>query len=101
MPDETAALLEVARLRAECARLGIRELNVVKVTGIGAAVWTARMSPVKLKVSEEIRLKRLVPKGIFKADLGQLVIPVKGGRDVATELVDLLSALFPAKEAAA
>ena len=38
---------------------------------------------------------------IFKADLGQLVIPVKGGRNVATELVDLLSALFPAKEAAA
>ena len=49
----------------------------------------------------QIRLKRLVPKGIFKADLGQLVIPVKGGRNVATELVELLSTLFPAKEAAA
>ncbi|HEX6165998.1 MAG TPA: transcription-repair coupling factor [Acidimicrobiales bacterium] len=100
VPDEAAALLDVARLRAEAARLDIRELNVVKVTGIGAAVWTARLNPVKLKVSEEVRLKRLVPKGLYKADMGQLVIPVKGGRGVATELVDLLSTLFPAKEAA-
>ncbi|HKE76741.1 MAG TPA: transcription-repair coupling factor [Acidimicrobiales bacterium] len=100
VPDPAAALLEVARLRAEAARLGIREINVVKVTGIGAAVWTARMTPVKLKVSEEVRLKRLVPKGIYKAEMGQLVIPVKGGRGVATELVDLLAELFPAKVAA-
>jgi len=100
VPDEAVALLEVARLRAEAARLGIRELNVVKVTGIGAAVWTARMSPVKLKVSEEVRLKRLVPKGLYKADMGQLVVPTKGGRQVAADLVDLLSTLFPVKEAA-
>jgi hypothetical protein len=32
--------------------------------------------------------------------MGQLVIPVTGGRGVATELVDLLSSLFPVKEAA-
>ncbi|HEX5367482.1 MAG TPA: transcription-repair coupling factor [Acidimicrobiales bacterium] len=100
VPDEAAALLDVARLRAEAVRLGIRELNVVKVTGIGAAVWTARMSPVKLKVSEEVRLKRLVPKGLYKADMGQLVVPTKGGRAVAAELVGLLSSLFPAREAA-
>jgi transcription-repair coupling factor (superfamily II helicase) len=100
IPDTAAALLDVARLRAEASRLDIRELNVVKVTGIGAAVWTARMSPVKLKVSEEVRLKRLVPRGLYKADMGQLVIPVKGGRGVATELVDILSSLFPTKQAA-
>jgi transcription-repair coupling factor (superfamily II helicase) len=99
-PDEAAALLEVARLRAEAARLGIRELNVVKVTGIGAAVWTARMAPVKLKVSEEVRLKRLVPKGLYKADMGQLVVPVTGGRQVAADLVELLANLFPDKQAA-
>jgi transcription-repair coupling factor (superfamily II helicase) len=100
VPDEAAALLDVARLRAEAARLGIREINVVKVTGIGAAVWTARMSPVKLKVSEEVRLRRLVPRGLYKAELGQLVIPTKGGRGVANDLVELLATLFPAKVAA-
>jgi transcription-repair coupling factor (superfamily II helicase) len=100
VPDAAAALLEVARLRAEASRLDIRELNVVKVTGIGAAVWTARMSPVKLKVSEEVRLKRLVPRGLYKADMGQLLVPVTGGRAVATELVDMLQSLFPVKDAA-
>jgi len=55
---------------------------------------------MKLKVSEEVRLKRLEPKGLYKADMGQLVVPVTGGRQVAADLVDLLSTLFPAKEAA-
>ncbi len=100
VPDEAAALLEVARLRATSARLDLREVNVVRTTGFGAPTWTARLSPMTLKVSEEIRLKRLMPKAVHKPDLGQLVVPVKGGRNVALELVDLLESLFPAKAAA-
>jgi transcription-repair coupling factor (superfamily II helicase) len=95
VPDSSAALLDVARLRAEAGRVGLREVNVTKRTGIGAAVWVARLGPVKLKVSEEIRLKRLAPKAIYKPDLAQLVVPVKGGRGVAVELIDLLGRLFP------
>ena len=100
VPEAAEALLEVARLRAECARLGLREVHVVKTTGFGAAVWTARISPVRLKVSQEVRLKRLAPKAVYKADIGQLVVQVKGGRGVATELVDLLATLFPEAVAA-
>jgi transcription-repair coupling factor (superfamily II helicase) len=100
VPEEAAALLDVARLRAESARLDLREVNVVRTTGFGAPTWTARISPVKLKVSEEVRLKRLVPKAVHKPDLGQLVVPVKGGRGVALELVDLLESLFPVAAAA-
>jgi transcription-repair coupling factor (superfamily II helicase) len=100
VPEEAAALLDVARLRAESARLDLREVNVVRTTGFGAPTWTARLSPAKLKVSEEIRLKRLVPKAVYKPDLAQLVVPVKGGRGVALELVDLLESLFPAPVAA-
>ena len=100
VPDTAEALLDVARLRAECARVGLREVNVVKTTGFGAAVWTARMSPVQLKVSQEVRLKRLMPKAVYKADIGQLVVQVKGGRGVATELVELLAGLMPEPVAA-
>jgi transcription-repair coupling factor (superfamily II helicase) len=100
VPEEAAALLDVARLRAESARLDLREVNVVRTTGFGAPTWTARLSPVKLKVSEEIRLKRLVPKAVYKPDLAQVVVPVKGGRGVALELVDLLESLFPVQAAA-
>ena len=53
-------------------------------------------SPVKLKVSEEIRLKRLVPKGLYKADLGQLVgARPRAAASVAADLVDLLSTPVP------
>jgi len=100
VPEEAAALLDVARLRAESARLDLREVNVVRTTGFGAPTWTARLSPAKLKVSEEIRLKRLVPKAVYKPDLAQLVVPVKGGRGVALELVGLLESLFPVQAAA-
>jgi len=100
IPDEASALLDVARLRAECARLGLREVNVVRTTGFGAPTWTARLSPVQLKVSQEVRLKRLVPKAVYKPDQQQVVLPVKGGRAVATDLVDLLAELFPTPVAA-
>ncbi|HEX6237646.1 MAG TPA: transcription-repair coupling factor, partial [Acidimicrobiales bacterium] len=100
VPDPAEALLDVARLRAEAARLGLREANVVRTTGIGAPTWTARLSPVQLKASQEIRLKRLVPRGVYKPDLAQLVLPVRGGRTVATELVEVLRSLFPADQAA-
>ncbi|MGH9210340.1 MAG: transcription-repair coupling factor [Acidimicrobiales bacterium] len=100
IPDEAAALLDVARLRAECARVGLREVNVVRTTGFGAPTWTARLSPVHLKVSQEIRLKRLAPKAVYKPDLSQLVLPVKGGRDVALDLVAFLADLIPAEVAA-
>jgi transcription-repair coupling factor (superfamily II helicase) len=95
VPDAASALLDVARLRAECARLGLREVNVVRTTGFGAPTWTARIGPVQLKVSQEIRLKRLAPKALYKPDLHQLVLPVKGGREVALQLIDLLNTLFP------
>jgi transcription-repair coupling factor (superfamily II helicase) len=93
VPEVAEALLEVARLRAECVRLGMREVNVVKVSGIGKPTWTARLSPIELKASQAIRLKRLFPGAVYKADARQIVTPVQGGRGVALELVDLLRAL--------
>jgi transcription-repair coupling factor (superfamily II helicase) len=95
LPDEAAALIDVARLRAECVRLGLREVNVVKVTGMGAPRWTARLAPLDLKASQVIRLRRLFKGAVYKEDLRQLVVPVTGGRGVALELVELLHAVVP------
>jgi transcription-repair coupling factor (superfamily II helicase) len=99
VPDQAEALLDVARLRVQAARLDLREVNVVRTTGFGAPTWTARLSPAVLKVSQEVRLKRLAPKAVYKKDLKQLVLPVKGGRGVALELAGLLEKLFPAGDA--
>ena len=58
------------------------------------------MSPLELKASQQIRLKRLHPKAVYKKDLAQLIVPVKGGRGVATEVVDVLQRMFPPPEPA-
>ena len=86
-PPPAEALLAVGRLRAECHRLGIRE--------VGVARGMVRLVPITLKASEEIRFRRLARDGIYKADLAevQLRVPRKG--DLPSMVVDLLRELRP------
>jgi hypothetical protein len=55
----------------------------------------ARISPLALKASEQVRLGRLWPRAVYKQDLGQLVGPLRGGADTTAALVELLRALVP------
>jgi hypothetical protein len=80
----------VASLRADCVRTGVREVTVAK--GI------ARLSPLDLKVSQAMRLKRLHPKAIYKEDLDQVLVPVRPGSEVATTLVTFLQEMVPVEE---
>ncbi len=66
-PEEAEALLRVARLRAECVRLGVREVTVAKDV--------ARIGPLALPVSATVRLKRLYPKAVIKEG-DQVVLPM-------------------------
>ncbi|MGH9054578.1 MAG: TRCF domain-containing protein, partial [Acidimicrobiales bacterium] len=96
LPEPAQALLRIGRLRAECARLGVREVAVV-TGGAGSPLgsWTARISPIELKASQRVRLGRLVPKGVYKEDAGQLVLPLPRGSDPAADLAALLAQLVP------
>ncbi|HUB69112.1 MAG TPA: transcription-repair coupling factor [Acidimicrobiales bacterium] len=96
LPAQANALLSIARLRAECARLGAREVAVVS-GGIGTPFggFTARISPLALRASEQVRLSRIWPRAVYKEDQGQLVGPLKKSPDPAQALVDLLRALVP------
>ena len=87
VPAPAAALLMVAALRAECHRLGVRDISMMG--------GQARLSPVTLKVSEYIRLGRLVRGGIYKEETSQLVVPLRKGEDPAGQLVKLLGELIP------
>ena len=101
VPPPAEALLEVGRLRAECSRVGIREIVVARAPNAVGHAAQARISPVQLKTSASIRLKRLVRDAVYKEDAGQIVVPVKGkGVDVARALVTLLSELIPVEESA-
>jgi hypothetical protein len=79
----------VARLRVECARLGIRSVTVQR--------GTARIVGLDLRESQKVRLRRLAPRAMAKDD-GEVVVPLSvPARDVATALVDLLAELIPAE----
>ncbi len=77
----------VGSLRAECNRLGITDMQIT--------VSQARLSPIELKLSESMRLKRLARDAIFKEDQRQLVVPIARGKDPATFLVGFLRELIP------
>jgi transcription-repair coupling factor (superfamily II helicase) len=88
VPEPADALLNVGYLRAECHRLGLREVSI--------ASNQARLAPLSLKTSTEMRLQRLARGAIFKPDSQQLVIPIKRGAEPAEFLVAFLRELVPA-----
>lgn len=95
VPDEAARLLDVARLRAEAHRLGVREINVTKGPAFGGPAWTARVSPLRLKASQQVRLTRLFKGAVYKENVEQLMLPIPRTPDLAGTLVDLLRSLIP------
>jgi transcription-repair coupling factor (superfamily II helicase) len=86
-PAPAVALLDVARLRVECVRLGIRSITVQR--------GTARIAGLALKESQKVRLRRLAAQAVAKED--ELVVPLRvPAAEVATAIVDLLQELIPA-----
>jgi transcription-repair coupling factor (superfamily II helicase) len=96
VPPPAANLLQVARLRAECARTGIREVNVSKGPGFGGPAYIVRLSPLELRVSQEVRLKRLVKDSVYKSESKQLQLPVRKANELVDGLVTFLRELVPA-----
>ena len=96
IPPPAEALLGVARLRAECSRAGVREVAVARDT--------ARISPITLPVSRQMRLKRLHPRAVYKDDLHQLVLPLASGTRgpaLTDALVTFLAEMVPPEPAEA
>jgi transcription-repair coupling factor (superfamily II helicase) len=98
LPPEAVALLAVARLRAEAARTGVREVTVVRASGFGGAPSTARLSPLPLKTSQQIRLKRLHPTAVYKEAEQLVVVKIPSKAHPADALVELLRELDPVPE---
>ncbi|MGI8683994.1 MAG: transcription-repair coupling factor, partial [Acidimicrobiales bacterium] len=88
LPPPAEALLAVGRLRAECARTGVREVNVSRDV--------VRLAPLALRTSQTIRLRRLFPKAVYKEDIAQLVVPLVRGAEPVEAVLALLATLVPA-----
>ena len=87
LPSPAEALLTIGRLRADCNRLGLKDITIMSNQ--------ARLGPISLKTSEEMRLRRLARDSIYKEEIKQLVVPIKKGVDPATFLVTFLRELIP------
>ena len=90
LPAPADSLLMVGRLRAECHRLGLREVALV-----GSQ---ARLRPLHLRTSEVMRLRRLARDSVYKEDLEQVSVPLRKGVDPAAQLVALLRELVPPED---
>jgi hypothetical protein len=56
---------------------------------------TARLSPISIRISAQVRLARLYPKAIFKEDAGQLILPLPASVNPAVALAGALAELVP------
>ncbi len=87
VPPPAESLLMISRLRAECHRIGLRDISITSNQ--------ARLGPIELKTSETLRLRRLSRDALVKEELRQIIVPIKRGVDPATFLVGLLRDLIP------
>ncbi len=102
IPEAAEALLQVGRLRVECVRSGVREITVTKGPGFGGPDHVARLSPVELPDSRQIRLQRLYSQkgagnaAVYKEAIGELQLPLRK-RDgaVVDQLAKVMADLLP------
>src|SRR5690554_4917554 len=66
-PGPAMALIDIARIRVEAIRIGLREIVALR--------HEIRLSPVDLSASQEVRLDRLMPRAVLRAAEATLFIP--------------------------
>ncbi len=101
VPDVALTLLDVARLRCECIRTGVREVTVAKGPGFGGPKWVARLNPVQLLASRRVRLERLYSRATYQDSSGLLVLPLESAAAAVETIMAALRDLVPTDEPAA
>jgi transcription-repair coupling factor (superfamily II helicase) len=96
LPPAAEGLLELARLRATCLRIGVTEVTVSANRGAGRHP-VARIAGLHLAASAQARLHRLARDASYRDGLDQLVVQVDAA-GAAAQLRELLDALVPPAE---
>jgi transcription-repair coupling factor (superfamily II helicase) len=87
LPDAATALIDIAKLRSEAIRIGLTE--IVKLRR------EVRLGPVDLSASQEVRLQRIAPKSVLKADEGLVFLPAPPDGSIVAELIGFLQKMWP------
>ena len=84
LPPSAEALISVARLRVEALRIGITEIVQTRKE--------MRITPVSMKVSQEVRLERIAPGALLR---GQTLFLPTPGDDAASSIAAFLRTMWP------
>ena len=95
LPSAAQGLIELGYLRTTCLRTGIRELTVLPARPGGRSVPLAKLSPLKLPASAQIRARRLLGESAYDEESGILKVELTKGRSAPAELRALLDELVP------
>ncbi len=98
LPGPAIGLLALARLRTAAMARGITEITMSTVRPGGSRQPVAKIIPVRLAASAQVRLRRIAPGASYKEDLSQLLLPIPPGELAADALRQLLEDLIPAAD---
>ncbi len=93
VPDEAAPLLGIARLRARCVAASVTDITVIRNPAFGGKPLVARVSPLELSTSRQMRMERLFKKSLYKPDAMEVHIPVSDGVGLIGEVLVALEQL--------
>lgn len=96
LPPAAQGLLSLARLRVSCLRRGITDLCVSLSRDGARKQPIAKISPVSLPASAEVRLKRICPSAAWRSESHLLLLPLDIKRSASDLLIELLEELVPA-----
>jgi transcription-repair coupling factor (superfamily II helicase) len=105
VPEPAEALLSIGRLRVECLSHGVSEVVVTRRGGgpLSAAHFAARVAPVELPASRQVRLRRLYgDQAVYKDEARELHVPLRADAgpvidQLVTLLADIVAAAAPAE----
>jgi transcription-repair coupling factor (superfamily II helicase) len=95
LPGPAEGLLALARLRVVCLAVGVTDVAVQPARVGGARHPVARISPLVLPASAQVRLRRVVPGATYREEQRQLVVPLDADGRPADALRSLLAELVP------
>jgi transcription-repair coupling factor (superfamily II helicase) len=95
VPEPAANLLAVARVRAECVRCGVTEVVVSKAGALSGGGLIAKISPIRLAQSKQLRLERIYGGSVYKEARGELQLRLVSDSRPAEQIVEALRQLVP------
>ena len=98
LPPAALGLVDLALLRAACLRTGVRELSVLPARPGSRSVPLAKLSPIRLPASAQVRVRRLLGDGAYDEVSGTLRFELTAARSSAAELRALLDELLPPEQ---